>query len=149
LKIARHSKVLELIKRYDIETQEELANYLRDAGFQVTQATVSRDIKELRLVKTLSKNGAYRYDTGERNESGMINRFLKIFSNSVISLKHTGQIIIIKTLSGSANAAAEAVDSLDWPEIAGTIAGDNTIFVVCTEEADVKEVVLKFANMMK
>ena len=110
MKIARHSKILELIKRYDVETQEELAELLRDAGLNVTQATVSRDIKELRLIKTLSKGGVYRYDTGERNESGMINRFMKIFSNSVISIKHTGNLIIIHTLAGSANAAAEAVD---------------------------------------
>ena len=149
MKTARHAKILEIIKKHDVETQEELAEYLKKSNFHVTQATVSRDIKELRLIKTLSSNGVYKYDTGEKSETGMLSRFMRIFSQSVINISHTGQLIIIHTLSGSANAAGEAVDALKWPEILGTIAGDNTLFVACAEDADINNLVTRFTNMIK
>ena len=149
MKTARHAVILDIIKNNDIETQEELAEELKKRSFYVTQATVSRDIKELRLVKTLSKDGVYKYDTGERSESGMMNRFMRIFSQSVVSIRSTGNLIIIHTLSGSANAAAEAVDALRWPQVLGTLAGDNTIFVACAEDTDIEHLKERFTNLMK
>jgi transcriptional regulator of arginine metabolism len=149
MKTARHAMILNLIKKYDIETQEELAEYLRHNKFNVTQATVSRDIKELRLVKTLSRDGVYKYDTGDKNETGMIKRFMKIFSQSVVSIDFTGHLIVIHTLSGSANAAAEAIDAMELPQVMGTLAGDNTIFVACSEDADMKALSEHFSELMK
>jgi len=149
MKTARHAMVLDIISKYDIETQDELAEHLRRNGFDVTQATVSRDIKELRLIKVLGENGTYKYATVDKAESGLVDRFMRMFAHSVISITHTGTLVVIKTLSGSANAAAEAIDSLRWPEILGSIAGDNTIFVAVRDEADVPQVVEKFRSMMK
>ncbi|MGI6151434.1 MAG: arginine repressor [Christensenellales bacterium] len=149
MKTARHAMVLDIISKYDIETQDELAEYLRQNGFDVTQATVSRDIKELRLIKVLGEEGGYKYATVDKAESGLVDRFMRMFAHSVISITSTGTLVVLKTLSGSANAAAEAVDSLRWPEILGSIAGDNTIFVAVRSEADVPQVVEKFRSMMK
>ena len=149
MKTARHAAILEIIKKHDIETQDELAEQLHLMNFHVTQATVSRDIKELRLLKVLSEEGVYKYATGEKTESGMINRFIRIFSHSVTSINSAMNIIVIKTLSGSANAAAEAVDTMKWPEVVGTLAGDNTIFIVCRDENVVEDVIKRFKNMIK
>ena len=130
MKSVRQEMILEIIDSMEIETQEELAKELKQRGIRVTQATVSRDIKELRLLKVLSVNGGYKYATADQNEKGSTDRFIRIFSESVLSVAAAGNLIVIRTLSGSANAAGEAVDSLKWPEILGTLAGDNTLLVV-------------------
>ena len=149
MKTARHAAILEIIAKNDIETQDELAEHLRRMNFRVTQATVSRDIKELRLLKVLTENGTYKYATGEKTEMGMANRFMQIFSHSVITINAAMNIIVVKTLSGSANAAAEAIDTMKWPEVVGTLAGDNTIFIVCKDESVVPTVLDRFQTMMK
>ena len=141
--------ISKLIASENVETQEELAGKLRDHGFSVTQATVSRDIKELRLIKVLTPEGRYRYATVEKAEADMQERFIHMFSNCVLSVSAAGNIVVIKTISGSASAAAEAVDSLKWPDILGTIAGDNTIFVAVREGKQVADVIKKFQKMMK
>lgn len=148
MKTARHEMILALIEKYDIETQEDLAKKLRENGLSVTQATVSRDIKELRLIKVLLDDGVYKYATVDKAETGLKDRFYRIFTNSVISLVNCGNLIIIKTVSGTANAAAEAVDSMKWPEIAGTIAGDNTIFVAIKDGSDIDELVKRFKDLL-
>ena len=144
MKTMRHAMILEIIEAKSIETQEELAEELRHHGVNVTQATVSRDIKELRLLKVLSDNGGYRYATAERAEKGINDRFIRIFSESVMSIAGAGNLIVLKTLSASAPSAAEAIDSLKWPEIIGTIAGDNTILVIIKNIEDVDEVIARF-----
>ena len=149
MRISRQNKILELIENYDIETQDKLAAMLREHGFEVTQATVSRDIKELRLVKVLSEGGGYRYATSERAEQGMSDRFIRIFSESVLSMNGASNLIVIKTLSASANAAAEAIDSMKWPEIVGTLAGDNTILVVVQSEDLVETVLARFKTLIR
>jgi len=149
MKSARHSTILELVEQYNIETQEDLAEQLRERGFIVTQATISRDIKELRLVKVLSGDGHYKYATVEKAETGLQDRLIRIFSHSAISICTAGNIIVIKTISGSAGAAAEAVDSMKWSEIAGTIAGDNTIFIAVKDIKSVPELIKRFQSMMK
>lgn len=149
MKSVRHSMILEIIESQNIETQEELAEQLKRHGVRVTQATVSRDIKELRLVKVLSEVGGYRYATSERAEQGMSDRFIRIFSESVLSMIGASNLIVIKTLSASANAAAEAIDSMKWPEIVGTLAGDNTILVVVQSEDLVETVLGRFKTLIR
>lgn len=148
MKSVRHKIILDLIKSQEIETQEELAEQLEKHGVKVTQATVSRDIKELRLFKVLSQTGAYKY-AAEYKEQNTGDRFIRIFSESVLSVASSDNLIVIKTLTASANAAAEAVDGLKWPEILGTLAGDNTILVIVRAGDEAKEVVARFQSMMK
>lgn len=149
MKASRHNVILELIQKYDIETQGELAEKLRENGFNVTQATVSRDIKELRLIKVLSDAGTYKYATVDTTEAGLQERFIRIFSQSVVNIAYAGNLIIIKTIPGTANAAAEAIDSVKWREIVGTLAGDNTIFVAIKDTKTVPDVMKKFYTMLK
>ena len=147
MKTMRHAMILEIIESKKVETQEELAEELGKRGIAVTQATVSRDIKELRLLKVLSDDGTYRYATAERAEKGMGDRFIRIFSESLLSIANAGNLIVIKTLSAAASSAAEAIDSLKWPEIIGTIAGDNTILVIVKNIEDVDDVVGRFREL--
>ena len=149
MKSTRHSLILEIIEQKDIETQEELAEELKRRGVKVTQATVSRDIKELRLLKVLSDHGGYKYATVERAEKGMSERFIRILSESVISLDNVGHLIVIKTLSASANAAAEAIDSMKWSAVLGSIAGDNTILVIARSEEAVESLMARFNTLIK
>ena len=130
MKTKRQNEIVRLINSRDIETQEELAAELRELGYKVTQATVSRDIRELRLVKAAAKGGGFKYAKPERHEIAVSERLARILTDSLVNVDSSGNIIVVKTLSGSANVAAEALDNLGWPEILGTIAGDNTIFAV-------------------
>ena len=147
MKSARHAIILDIIEHFDIDTQEELAARLREQGVKVTQATVSRDIKELRLIKVLSDDGNYKYATVDKAEAGLKDRFISIFAHSVLSMTATGHLVIVKT--GTAGAATEAIDSLRWDEIAGTIAGDNTIFIAVKEGADANELIRRFQTLLK
>jgi transcriptional regulator of arginine metabolism len=148
MKAARHAMILNIIDSMVIETQDELARELKKKNHNVTQATISRDIKELRLVKVLDKDGTYRYASVDRAETSMFNRFIRIFTESVVSIQASGNLVVIKTINASANAAAEAVDSLNWPQVLGTVAGDNTILVVVKSEDMADEVVKKFKAMV-
>ena len=141
--------ILEIIEEKDVETQEELAEELKRRGMKVTQATVSRDIKELRLLKVLSDHGGYKYATVERAEKGMNDRFIRILSESVISVEAVNNLIIVKTLSASASAACEAIDSMKWSEIMGTIAGDNIILIITRSEEAVEAVMSRFNTLIK
>ena len=149
MKNARQTAILSIIEHNDVETQEELASKLREIGSVVTQATVSRDIKELRLLKVLTPSGSYKYATADKAEHGVSERFVRIFIESVLSIQSSGNMIVIKTLAASANAAGEAIDNMRWPEILGTISGDNTIFVVVRSEAETADVVERFREILK
>ena len=149
MKSTRQAAILNLIDKQDIKTQKELADKLRLQGFDVTQATVSRDIKEMRLLKVLSGLGDYKYATADQAEHSVSDRFVRMFVDSVISIEAAGNIIVIKTLAGSANVAGEAIDSMRWPEIAGTLSGDNTIFVIVHNSEDAGEVVRKFNEIIR
>lgn len=148
MKPARHALIIELISNYSVETQYDLAKLLREHGIHVTQATVSRDIKELRLVKVLMDNGRYKYAISDVTKTGLQDRFMKIFSHSVTSLTSVGNLIIVKTITGTAAASAEAIDSLEWDEVAGTVAGDNTVFVAIKDDGLVEEVLSRFKELM-
>ncbi len=149
MKSERHAMILDLIEHADVETQEDLAGLLKERGVSVTQATVSRDIKELRLIKVLSDKGGYKYATVDKAEAGLKERFIRIFSDSVVGITSAGNLVILTTLSGSGNAAAEAIDSMRWNEVAGTIAGDNTIFIAAKDEKSVPELMKRLTSMMK
>ena len=149
MKTVRQVAILDIIEKQNIETQEELAEALRLRGIRVTQATVSRDIKELRLLKVLTPSGAYKYATADKAENGLSERFIRMLAESLLSVASSNNLIVVKTLSGSANVAAEALDSLRWPEILGTLAGDNTILLIIRSEADVPAVQTRLQEMMK
>ena len=149
MKSERHAMILNLIETTNVETQEELADMLKQRGICVTQATVSRDIKELRLIKVLAENGGYKYATVDKAEAGMKERFVRIFGDSVVGINTSANLVIVKTLSGSANAAAEAVDSMHWKYIVGTRAGDNTIFIAARDEKAVPDIVKRLSAMIK
>ena len=149
MKNARQMAILSIIEKDNIETQEELAAKLRDLGIVVTQATVSRDIKELRLLKVLTPDGSYKYATVDKAEHGVSERLVRMFIDSVLSISHAENLIVIRTLPGSANAAGEAIDSMRWPEVLGTISGDNTIFVAVRSAAEAPVVVEKFQEILK
>ncbi|MEF9952588.1 MAG: arginine repressor [Clostridium sp.] len=148
MKIARHAKILELITQNDIETQEELVDALRCQGMDVTQATVSRDVKELKLIKVLSSLGRYKYASITQSENVLSEKLVNIFTQTVINIDYVGNAILLKTLSGSGSAAAEAIDTLGFDGIVGTIAGDNTILVLARTEEKAQELVGKFKKLL-
>lgn len=135
MKKKRHELILKLIQEYEITTQDELLDLLRQNGFQVTQATVSRDIKELQLVKSPTKNGPTKYTVSHHeSQNKHARKFYAIFSQSVVSVDCAGNMSAIKCYSGTANAAGAAIDSMHMPEVVGTLAGDDTLFVLCRDE---------------
>ena len=127
MKIERHAKIIELINEYAIETQEELAARLNDAGFRVTQATVSRDIRELKLTKVQKENGRQCYSVMQ-HQRDFGEKYIRILRDCFVSMDMAQNILVIKTVAGMAMAAAAALDGLHWTEIVGCIAGDDTIF---------------------
>lgn len=131
MKSRRHAKILDIIAEYPIETQDELLTRLKDEGYKATQATISRDIKDLRLVKTLGSDGKYRYVSAAKNSTDIRSNFSSLFASSVNSIDFAQNIVIIKTLSGMAQAVCAALDSNDYKAVVGTIAGDDTIFIAC------------------
>jgi transcriptional regulator of arginine metabolism len=149
MKYSRHAKILELIEKYQIETQEELAEKLKEHGMDVTQATVSRDIKELRLVKTMVDGEHYKYSSISQSDGNISNKLLMIFTESFVNCDYANNIVVVKTLPGMAPAAASAVDALKWADIVGTIAGDDTIMIVCRAEKIAEELVNKFNKMIR
>ena len=144
----RHAKIIEIINQKAIETQEDLAEELKLAGFDVTQATVSRDIKTLKLIKTQDITGKYRYSLIKDEKNDVVNKLTSIFKSTVIDVENVNNIVVVKTLSASANAAAELIDSLSLGEIAGSIAGDNTVFVLLRDEEKACELVRRIKDMI-
>ena len=126
MKLERHSKIVELIGKYEIETQEELAERLKQAGDKVTQATVSRDIRELKLTKVQSENGRQRYMVMQ-NQTAFSDKYIRILKDGYVSMDMAQNILVIKTVSGMAMAVAAALDEIHFHEIVGCIAGDDTI----------------------
>lgn len=131
MKTRRQAVILDLINEYPIETQEELMTHLKENGFKVTQATVSRDIKELRLLKSLSADGRYRYTSFKGNPEDAQGGLNSFFNNSVLSVKQAQNLIVIRTLSGMAQAVCATLDNSELVGMVGTIAGDDTIFIAC------------------
>ncbi|MBQ0005421.1 MAG: arginine repressor [Clostridiales bacterium] len=148
MRYSRQNKILEIINTNEVEAQDRLQELLREAGYNVTQATISRDIKELQLVKGLSKSGKYKYVSSNYQERPISDRFIKIFRETTLSWASAENLIIVKTLSGCGNAAAEAIDCLELEHIVGTISGDNTMLIVVDKSEHVKNVTDKFEKMI-
>lgn len=127
MKVERHSKIVDLIGKHEIETQEELAEYLNKAGYQVTQATVSRDIRELKLTKIQSESGKQRYVVLQAAQGTFSDKYIRILRDGYMSMDMAQNILVIKTVSGMAMAVAAALDAIHFHEIVGCIAGDDTI----------------------
>ena len=149
MKRSRQEKILEFIRKYDIETQEELSARLQDAGYKVTQATISRDIKELKIVKTSGANGRYQYGVPAHG-GGMQNamKFRNILRETVIHSDYAENIVVLKTYAGMAQAAAAAIDALKIEEVVGSVAGDDCILMVMRCAAIAREFNDKFASML-
>ena len=139
MKVNRHAKIVELVNKHNIETQEELAERLNQEGYKVTQATVSRDIRDLKLTKVQTENGRQKYTVLQAEQSGLAEKYIRILNDGYISMDMAQNILVIKTVSGMAMAVAAALDAMKWHEIVGCIAGDDTIFVAArtVEEAQI------------
>lgn len=149
IKSIRQSKILEIIGKNSITTQEELTVKLKEAGFDATQATISRDIRELKLTKSSDKNGAYKYTAKESQDKQSENKYEKILIEASVSVVCAMNIVVVKTYAGMANAACAAFDRLAWDEVAGSIAGDDTIFIACYSEQGAKTVLERLGNIIK
>lgn len=148
MKGKRQEAILELVKKYEIETQEELAEKLNKSGFAVTQATISRDIRELKLTKI--QHGAKQiYAALTENKYSNSNKYIDILKHSFVSVDMAQNILVIKTASGTAMAVATALDSLHWDEIVGTIAGDDTVMCAIRTVDDTKKLVKRLENILK
>ncbi len=131
MKKRRHKLILDLIEQYEIGTQEELLAMLRDRGYDVTQATVSRDVKELRLVKSQGAGGIYKYAVERKKSVGYTDMFDALFQSAMTKVDYAGNICVIKCSPGLASAACATIDAMNVSEVVGTIAGDDTIFMLC------------------
>ncbi len=131
VKLARHEKIIELIHQYDIDTQEELAARLNDAGFKVTQATVSRDIRALKMTKVAGKDGKSRYAILKDAVPELGDKYTRVLRDAVVSVDAGQNLVVVKTVPGMAMGVAAALDALRWPELLGCIAGDDTIMCAC------------------
>lgn len=148
MRYSRQNKILEIISSNEVDTQENLAALLKESGYNVTQATVSRDIKELQLVKVLSSSGKYKYASNQSKDVPASDRFSKIFRETITSIDSSGNIIVVKTLSGCAAAAGEAIDNCGITHIIGSIAGDNTLFLLADSEDSVELIKDRFKEML-
>lgn len=149
MKKNRHRQIVEIINKYDVETQEDLAKYLKDAGFDVTQATVSRDIRELKLTKVSNGRGKQRYIVLNQPDAHMEDRFIRVLKDGFVSMDMAQNILVIKTVAGMAMAVAAAIDSLDFPEVVGCIAGDDTIMIAVRTIEDTKNLMDKIHKMIE
>ena len=148
MKINRHAKIVELINKHRIETQEELAEYLNKEGFKVTQATVSRDIRDLKLTKVPTDDGKQRYAVHQKDESEMSEKYIRVLKDGFVSMDMAQNIIVIKTVSGMASAVCAALDAMRWNEIVGSIAGDDTIMCAIRSVEDTVSVMDKISKIV-
>ena len=148
MKNARQEKIVELIARYDIVTQDELAEHLRREGFSVTQATVSRDIRELKLTKMAAGDGRQKYTLMQNQGPGMNETYLRELKEGYVSMDMAQNILVVKTVSGMAMAVAVAIDAMHWSEVAGCIAGDDTIMCAIRSVDDTKQVMEKIRKIV-
>ena len=144
----RHIKIREIITNFEVETQDDLVRQLRESGFNVTQATVSRDIKELHLVKVPMMDGRYKYSLPSDQRFNPLHKLKRALIDSFVSIDYTENMIVIKTLPGNANSVGALIDNLDWPEIMGSICGDDTILIICREKNHPKNIGERFLEMM-
>ena len=148
MKTRRQAKILELIQRNDVETQEELSAYLVREGFQVTQATVSRDIRELKLTKIAMDNGKQKYAVITDADSGMMEKYARVLREGFISMDLAKNIVVIKTVSGMAGAVCAAIDAMKFQEMVGSIAGDDTIICIIRDDEEAVKIMKKLRKVV-
>ncbi|KMK77002.1 transcriptional regulator AhrC/ArgR [Alkalihalobacillus pseudalcaliphilus] len=144
----RHIKIRDLITNNEIETQDELVERLKSEGYNVTQATVSRDIKELHLVKVPMIDGRYKYSLPADQRFNPLQKLKRALMDSFVNVDLTENLIVMKTLPGNANSIAILIDNLDWPEVMGTICGDDTILIICKDKQETPTITQKFLDML-
>ena len=149
MKINRHAKIIELINKYHIETQEELAEYLNNAGFKVTQATVSRDIRDLKLSKVSTGSGHQKYILHRIEEPGMSEKYIRVLKDGYVAMDMAQNILVMRTVSGMAMAVAAALDAIHFGEVVGCIAGDDTIMIAVRSVEDTRILMGKIRELMK
>lgn len=148
MKSQRHIKIREIITSKEIETQEELVEELKKAGYNVTQATVSRDIKELQLIKVPTQLGSYKYSLPADHRYNPLQKLKRMMQEAFVKIDHAENLIVIKTLPGNAHAIAVLLDQLDWEELVGTIAGDDTILLVVKQKERASKLINQFLEML-
>lgn len=151
MKLRRQQLILEIIEAKPIATQDELAQELRSRGIYATQATISRDIKELQLIKIPTGVDSYRYARPQKQQDSprIFDRLRRLFHDSVVSIDHSENLVVIHTLPGAAQGVASAIDQMGWQEVIGTVAGDDTIIVVVKPRELVLEVVERFESLLE
>lgn len=149
MKAKRQRKIIELILKYDIETQEELAKYLVDEGFAVTQATVSRDIRELELAKVSINGGRQKYTTPHNKSMSINNKYVRVLNDGILTMEGAGNILVIRTVAGMAMAVGAAIDAMNIKEIVGCIAGDDTIMCAIKNAEDTETVKNNLENYIR
>lgn len=148
MKRVRQRKIIELVEKYDIETQEELAARLEKEGFGATQATISRDIRELKLSKVTNKDGRQRYIVLKQEENYLLDKYNRVLREGFVSMDQAQNILVVKTVSGMAMAVAAAIDGLKYPEIVGSIAGDDTIMVAVRSTEETTTLIHKIRELL-
>lgn len=148
MKVNRHAKIVELVSKYHIETQEELTELLKNEGFQITQATVSRDIRDLKLTKVQTDDGRQKYVVLKATENALRDKYIRIMKDGFVSMDMAMNILVIKTVSGMAMAVAAAIDEMHWHEVVGCIAGDDTIMCAVRTVEDTAVVMEKMRKIV-
>lgn len=149
MKVARHEKIKELIQQYDIDTQEELASRLNEAGFKVTQATVSRDIRALKMMKVTGKDGKSRYVILQEIPTEMGEKYTRVLHDALLTIDQGQNILVIRTVPGMAMGVAAALDALNWEEILGSIAGDDTVMCVARTLEEASSVAERLKSILQ
>lgn len=149
VKSERHEKILELIANENISTQSELAKRLNECGYEVTQATASRDLQELRIMKVLLPDGSYKYAPSKEKDISIGDKLESILNHCLVNVDYAVNIVVLKTMSGAAQAVGYALDSFVWDEIVGTICGDDTIMIVVRNEKCAKQLSLKLSKFIQ
>lgn len=148
MKIARQTKILEIIENNAVETQEDLADRLKKEGFNVTQATISRDIRELKLTKIATENGRQRYASISKTDTEVSDRLIRVFRDAVVKVDFAQNMVVIKTLNGMGMAVAVAVDNMENCDILGSIAGDDTVFCVVRSHNQALDFIQKLTKII-
>lgn len=149
MKVARHEKIKELIQQYDIDTQEELASRLNEAGFKVTQATVSRDIRALKMMKVTGKDGKSRYVILQELPTEMGEKYTRVLHDALLTIDQGQNILVIRTVPGMVMGVAAALDALNWEEILGSIAGDDTVMCVARTLEEASSVAERLKSILQ
>ncbi len=149
MKRSRHDKIIEIIARNDVETQEQLACLLKEAGYDVTQATVSRDIRQMKLSKQVTEDGRQKYVYSTADSEAMQDKYVSVLKAGYVSMELAQNILVIRTVSGMAMALATAIDALDLPEVVGCIAGDDTIMVAIKTNEEAVVAMERFREMLR